>query len=110
MPENEIWNPRSRAAAATSQVSVKQCMTPPASQARSSRMIASVSSAAERVWITSGLLRFPRRANVRAKALALPFEVAFQPVVVEPRLTDSDDLAAPRLATSRRPMARAVSV
>ena len=55
MPEKEIWKPRSSAPCATSQLSVKQCMTPPASPACSSRMIASVSSAAARVWITSGL-------------------------------------------------------
>ena len=55
MPENEMWKPRSSAARATSQVSVKQCITPPASRAPSSRMIASVSAAAARVWMTSGL-------------------------------------------------------
>ena len=33
-----------------------------------------------------------RRADVAAEALALPLEIAFEPVVVEPRLADGDDL------------------
>src|ERR1051326_1076655 len=57
MPEKEMWNPWSMAPCATSHVSVKQCMTPPTSPAPSSRMTRSVSSAALRVWITSGLAR-----------------------------------------------------
>ncbi|MNN67589.1 hypothetical protein D3C81_1832310 [compost metagenome] len=55
MPENEIWKPSSSACFATSQVSVKQCITPPASRAFSSRITRSVSSADERVWMISGL-------------------------------------------------------
>ena len=78
-------------------------MTPPASPARSSRMMASVSAAAARVWITSGLPRFARGADVRAKALALPLEVAFQPVVVEARLADGDDLGRLRPCATRSP-------
>ena len=44
----------SSAARATSFVSVKQWNTPPASSAPSSRMMASVSSAAARMWMMSG--------------------------------------------------------
>ena len=40
---------------ATSRDSVKQCMTPPACSARSSRMMRSVSAEAARVWMISGL-------------------------------------------------------
>ncbi len=77
MPENEMWKPRSSAACATSQVSVKQCITPPASSARSSRMIASVSSAAARVWITSGRpdsrpARMCRRKRARCHSRSPP--------------------------------------
>ena len=63
-------------------------------------MIASVSAAAARVWITSGLPAVARRADVRAKALALPAEVAGEPVIVEPGLADGDDFR--RRASARR--------
>ena len=49
-----MWKPMAMAPSATSRVSVKQCMTPPTSSAPSSRITRSVSSADERVWITSG--------------------------------------------------------
>ena len=61
-------------------------------------MIAIVSAAAARVWMTSGLRDRARGADVRAEALALPVEVALEPVVVEPGLADRDDLRARRRA------------
>ena len=96
MPENEMWKPSSSAARAVSQVSVKQCMTPP------TRFRAFLAHDAQRVFgrrarmdderLAAGF----RRADVRAKALALPLEIAFEPVVVEPGLADRDDLRVRR--------------
>ncbi len=87
-----MWKPRSSAARATSHVSVKQCITPPASPAPSSRMIESVSAAAASRMDHEGLPGLTRRPNVRAKARALPFEIPLQPVVVESGFADRDDL------------------
>ena len=84
------------AACAVSQVSVKQCMTP-ADFPR-----AFLVHDAQRIF--RGRARMDderlaaafRGADVRAEALALPLEIAFQPVIVEPGLADADDLRVRR--------------
>ena len=91
-----MWNPSSSAAAATSQSSVKQCMTPPG--------VARGLLAHDRQRVGGGragvdherLRARPRGADVRAKARPLPLEVAGQPVVVEAGLANRDDLGPRR--------------
>ena len=56
MPDSEIWKFCASACSATGHGSVKQCITPPGTSARSSAMIRSVSSDDERVWMISGFI------------------------------------------------------
>ena len=60
MPENEMWKPRSSAARATSQVSVKQCMTPPD--------FAGALLAHDRERVVRRAARVDRRAACRTRA------------------------------------------
>ena len=91
MPEKEIWKFNSIAACANSMLSVKQCITPPTSSARSSRMIAQGIRGGGAGVNDQGLGALARRANMRAKARPLPLHVTALAIIIQAGFADGDD-------------------
>src|SRR6266487_4951909 len=89
-----MWNPRLTAASATSWDSVKQCMTPDFGRPLLPHDAQRVLGGFPRVD-DQGFPAIARGADMGAKALALPLEVAAHAVVIEAGLADRDN---PRMA------------
>ncbi len=103
IPENDRRNPSARASSASRAVPLKQWNTPPTSPPPSSRMMATVSSSASRVWMTTGRPDLACQPDLGPEDLALHVARRQVVMVVEADLAERRRARRPPRAPPSRP-------